>query len=314
MIDEEEMIIKTLDKLINKNIIKPYKESDKIIDMHVHSCYSDGVLTPNELIRLAIDKRISTLSITDHDTIEGIKKVDRTDKLIQDTGIEIINGIELSAKRETGRMHILGYGIDLENKDLNKKMSELRDISINSVLTILEQIKKDYNIRFNYDDIKDLVNSTHHINRVDIARLCVKNGYATSVKDAFNRYLIDAYDKTRTTRTGIYYEECLDLIKRSGGIPVLAHPKTLELSEKELLKTIRDMMSCGLEGIEVYHSSHSLEQMKLYRRVAEEYNLLISGGSDFHGKGVKPDIEMGSGKNNNLNIKTLSLVDRLHNR
>ena len=96
MIDEEEMIIKTLDKFINKNIIKPYKESDKIIDMHVHSCYSDGVLTPNELIRLAIDKRISTLSITDHDTIEGIKKVDRTDKLIQDTGIEIINGIELS--------------------------------------------------------------------------------------------------------------------------------------------------------------------------------------------------------------------------
>ena len=167
-----DMMCQTLDKYYMEKIILPYRKSEKAIDMHTHTNYSDGDLSPEKLIRLAIDKRIGTLAITDHDTIEGIKKVNRNEDIIVDTGIEIINGIELSAKRETGRMHILGYGIDLENKDLNKKMSELRDISINSELTILEQIKKDNNIRFNYDDIKDLVNSTHHINRVDIARLC----------------------------------------------------------------------------------------------------------------------------------------------
>ena len=307
-----DMMCQTLDKYIMKKIILPYKKSEKIIDMHAHTNYSDGDLSPQELIRLAIDKRIGTLAITDHDTIEGIKKVNRNEDIIVDSGIEIINGIELSAKTDKGRMHILGYGIDLNNKALNKKMIDLRDNSINSVLSIMEQIKRDYGIRFGYDDIKVLVNANHNLGRPDLAKLYVKYGYATTSQDAFDKYLIDAYNKTRQTGKGLQYQECLELIINSGGIPVLAHPKSLELSEKEFLILLKEMISCGLKGIEVYHSSHSKEEMDYYLEIANKYGLLISGGSDFHGKSVKPDIELGTGKDKNIKIKKLSLLDKLH--
>lgn len=288
------------------------EKDENIIDMHTHTNFSDGDLSPQELIRLAINKKIKTLAITDHDTIEGIKKVDRNENIISDSGIEIINGIELSAKVDKGRMHILGYDIDLNNKELNKKMVDLKDNSINSVLSIMEQIKRDYGIRFNYEDIKKLVNANHNLGRPDLAKLCVKYGYATTIQDAFDKYLIDAHNKTRQTSKGLEYKECLELITNSGGIPVLAHPKSLELSEKEFLILLKEMISCGLKGIEVYHSSHSKKEMDYYLKIANNYNMLISGGSDFHGKSVNPDIELGTGKNNNIKIKKLSLIDKLY--
>ncbi len=305
---EDNLAIETLNRIYLDKVINPYRKSKKIIDMHTHTNYSDGDLSPQELIRLAIDKRIGTLAITDHDTIEGIKKVNRNEDIIVDSGIEIINGIELSAKTDKGRLHILGYGIDLNNKALNKKMIDLRDNSINSVLSIMEQIKRDYGIRFGYDDIKELVNANHNLGRPDLAKLCVKYGYATTSQDAFDKYLIDAHNKTRQTSKGLQYQECLELITNSGGIPVLAHPKSLELS----LILLKEMISCGLKGIEVYHSSHSKEEMDYYLEIANQYGLLISGGSDFHGKSVKPDIELGTGKDKNIKIKKLSLLDKLH--
>lgn len=283
-----------------------------LIDMHAHTNYSDGELSPNDLIKLAIDKGIGTLAITDHDTIQGIKTIDRSLDYIVDSGIEIINGIELTAKVNKGRMHILGYGIDLNNEALNRKMIALRDNSINYVLSIIEQIKRDYGIRFGYEDIKELVNANHNLGRPDLARLCVKYGYAVSIPDAFDKYLVDAFNKTRKIGKGLQYQECLELIINSGGIPVLAHPKSLELSDKELLILLKEMISYGLQGIEVYHSSHTLEEMNYYLEIANKYNLLVSGGSDFHGKSVKPDVELGTGKNNNIKIKKLTLVDKLH--
>ena len=262
-----------------------YIESEKLIDMHTHTNYSDGDLSPQELIKLAIDKGIGTLAITDHNTIEGIKKVNKNNDTIVASGIKIINGIELSAKTDIGRMHILA---------------------------IMEQIKRDYGIRFSYEDIKTLVNANHNLGRPDLAKLCIKYGYASTVQEAFDKYLIEAHNKTRQTSKKLPYQECLELITKSGGIPILAHPKTLELSEKELLILLKEMISYGLKGIEVYHSSHSQEEMSYYLEIASKYDLLISGGSDLHGKTVKPDIELGTGKNNNIRIKKLSLLDKLY--
>jgi hypothetical protein len=285
---------------------------NKIIDMHSHTIFSDGELSPSELIALAISKNIKTLAITDHDTIDGIKTVNRDEKIIKDSQIEIINGIELSVKTSHGRMHILGYDINLNSDLLNKKLIELKDNSLNQLLSIMEQIKRDYDIRFSSEDIKNLINSNRKLGRPDLARLCIKYGYANSVSDAFNKYLIEAHNKVRNYSKGINYEECLDLITKSEGIPVLAHPKSLELSEKDFLILLKDMIKCGLRGIEVYHSSHTKEEMNFYLEIANKYNLLTSGGSDFHGKNTKPDIELGTGKNNNLKIKHLSLLDELH--
>lgn len=275
------------------------------MDLHIHTCYSDGELTPNEIINLAKENNLSTIAITDHDTISGLK-----DLTLDETNIKVIPGIELSAKVDHGRMHILGYNIDVNNIELNNKLNELRDNSLNSVLSIIEQIKCDYNIVFGYEDIKELINANKNLGRPEIAKLCLKNGYANSVDEAFEKYLNPAYQKVRKRNKGLSYPECIKLIINSGGIPVLAHPKSLKISEYELCILVEDMMKLGLQGIEVYHSSHSKEEMNLYLQIANKYNLLISGGSDFHGKTVKPEVNIGTGINNNLSITNLSILEK----
>lgn len=280
---------------------------EKLIDLHTHSNYSDGEYSPQDLINLAIKNNIGTIALTDHDTIDGIKTVDK-EKYPE---IKIINGIELTAKVDKGRMHILGYNIDLNNSILKQKMAILKDNSLNSVLSIYEQIKKDYGIYFHYDDLKELINANHNLGRPDLAKLCIKYGYAKTVSEAFDKYLIAAYNKIRTSKKGLFYEEVIDLIKVSGGIPVLAHPKSLELSDDEFRACLVKLMATGLQGIEVYHSSHSLEETLYFKQIAQEYNLLISGGSDYHGPNVKPDIELGTGKNKNLCLKKLSILDKI---
>lgn len=294
------------------------KDSNKIIDMHTHTNYSDGDLSPQELIRLAIERGVGTLAITDHDTIAGIKTVDRENPMIVSSGIEIINGIELSVKLDepyngnNRRMHILGYGIDLNNATLNEKMEILKDNSFHSFLSIMEQIRRDNKIQFNYKDILRTLNANHNLGRPDLAKLCVQYGFATTPQKAFDDYLIAAKEKIEQTSKGLPYQECLELITSSGGIPVLAHPKSLNLSEKEFLKLLKEMIGNGLKGIEVYHSSHTKKEMNYYLEIANRYDLLISGGSDFHGESIKPDIELGTGKNNNIKIKKLSILNELH--
>jgi len=309
--ESDDFEINSIQEYYLNKIIKPYKESDKIIDMHTHTNFSDGELSPNELIRLAINKKIGTLAITDHDTLDGIKNIDENNSLIIDSGIKIINGIELSAKVDKGTMHILGYDFDKNNETLNNKMEKLKDNRVNSVLSIMEQIKKDYKIVFSYKDIKELINSNHNLGRPDIARLCVKYGYANSVPDAFDKYLNDAHNKVRSTNKKLSYQECLELISKSNGIPVLAHPKSLELNDKELLYLLKDMINYGLIGIEVFHPTHTSEETNKYLELANKLNLLISGGSDYHGINTKPDIELGTGKNNNINIKELSILNKI---
>ena len=280
----------------------------KKIDLHTHTTYSDGELTPQQLIELAKKQNIEYLGISDHYTIRGLQS------LKTKQNITLINGVELSGDVKKGKMHILGYDFNINDETLNKELNKLRDNSINNVLSIIEQIKKDYNIIFGYDDIKEMISQDHNLNRVDVARLCVENGYAETIQQAFQKYLIDAFEKTRTLNKRLTYEETIELIRKSGGIPVLAHPKSLEQTEIELLKTIKELIKCGLQGIEVYHSSHTEEETKLYLEIAHKYNLLISGGSDYHGPTVKPNIELGTGENNNLHIKQLSILEEIKHR
>ena len=287
-------------------------DDNKYIDMHTHSIYSDGQLEVDELIKLAIKNNVSILSITDHDTLLGNKNI--SDCYRKSNDIMIINGIELSAKVDKGRMHILGYDYDINNYELNNKMDELKVNSIYAIMACINQLRIDYNIVFSEKEIKDIINRKGNIGRPLVARLLVKYGYASSVEDAFQKYLNPAYNKTRKTNKGINYEECIRLIKEANGISVLAHPNQLLLNDTELENTLKKLISCGLDGIEVYHCGHSKEEVEKYLYLANKYNLLISGGSDFHGIDVKSDIELGSGYKNNVKIKSLSLVDEIKRR
>ena len=294
------------------DILNNYINNNKYIDMHSHSIYSDGQLEIDELISLAIKNNIRVLSITDHDTLLGNKNI--SDYYRKNQDIMIINGIELSAKVDKGRMHILGYDYDINNYELNKKMDELKVNSIYAIIACINQIRIDYNIVFSEDEIKEIINRKGNIGRPLVAKLLVKYGYVNSVKEAFDKYLNPSYSKTRKTNKGISFEECIRLIKDANGLSVLAHPNQLLMDDNELESTLKKLISCGLDGIEVYHSGHSKEEVEKYLDLANKYNLLISGGSDFHGKDVKPNIELGSGYNNNIKIKKLSLVDEIIKR
>lgn len=285
---------------------------DKLIDMHVHTNYSDGQYSPDEVIKLGIDAGIGVMAITDHDTLDGIKKVDRNKDFIRESGIKIVNGIEISAHSDNGTMHILGYDVDLDNKELNNKLKELRTNRMNSTLAVMEQIRRDYGITFSYCDIIELVNS-NHVGRPGLAKLCVKYGFSDSVQDAFDNFLNPAKEKVRKYSKNLFYPEVFKLVKEAGGVVILAHPKTLKLFDDELDKLISNMKDYGLDGIEIYNSIHTIDDIKFYKYLADKYNLLISGGTDFHGPLIKPNIEIGTGYGN-IKIKRLSLVDELKKR
>lgn len=310
---EINLALRTLDKIYYERIIKPYKNSEKIIDMYTFSKYSGGDLSPYELIRLAIEQKVKTLAITDYNTIEGVKNINRNDELIIDSGIEIINAVMLSGESNLGMINILGYGIDVNNKNLNIKMSKLKDNNINLTLSILEEIKKEYGIRFCYEDIKKIINANHNLGILDIVRLFIKYGYINKINTEILNYLSSVFNKVRHLNNGLTYQECIELIVNSGGIPVL-YPKILNISEKESLVLLREMIGLGLKGIMVYQSNYSQEEIEYYLEIATKYNLLISGGSGFHSEIFSEGVKVGTGKNNNINIKNLSLLNELHKK
>lgn len=304
--DELLHILNIYEPNLGKKLAEINTQDVTYVDMHTHSVYSDGDLSPNELIKEAAKNNVSIISITDHDTLLGYKYLLSDKNNSELSLIKVISGIELSAKTDKGRMHILGYNFDLDNKELNEKITELKTNSFYSVLGIINQMRMDYGICFDADDIRDIFNKKGNVGRPDIAKLCIKYGYANSVQDAFDKYLNEAYQKTKVTNKGIPYEECIRLIKNAGGISVLAHPNQLLMDDEELEETLQKLIECGLDGIEVYHSGHSMEETEKYLALAQKYNLLISSGSDYHGKSVKPEIELGACK-----VKKLSILDKI---
>ena len=283
-----------------------------IVDLHAHSIYSDGCLSPKEIIELAKKESITTLAITDHDNIEGSKELIR----LNPEGINIYSGVELTAKANKGRMHILGYNIDLENEKLNEKLKEMKDASIYNIMLYVELLKKYFAIIIPEEELNNLLSIKGNIGRPQLALLLIKLGYCRTVDEAFNKYLIFVYEKTRTIKKGLTKEECIDLITSAGGIASLAHFNSLKMSLEELKNEILYLKSLGLGAIESTHINLSDEERSLARNIATEYNLLETGGTDYHGPKVKPDVYIGTGRNGNVLIpeNTLSLTKKYPSR
>lgn len=285
---------------------------DRIVDLHTHSIYSDGQYSPKEILDMAKKNNIGTLALTDHDNINGSKELVK----FNNEGIYIYSGVELTAKVDKGRMHILGYNIDLENEELNKRLEEMHEASIYNLLLYIELLKKDFNIIISEKDINDIISKPGNIGRPQLALKMIELGIVKSVDEAFNKYLRTVYNKVRKIKKGLTKEEAISLIINAGGIPVLAHPGSLDLSRYDLEKEISYLQVLGLKGIERIHTNNKPEDRIFYEQLAKKYHLLESGGSDFHGPSVKPDVELGHGKNNNVKIKenTLSLTNKIKSR
>lgn len=281
-----------------------------MIDLHSHSTHSDGTKTPSELLNLAKEKNITVYAITDHDDIEGSKKLVN----LPHDGITIYSGVELNAKVDKGQMHILGYNIDLYNNDLNNKLKELKENSKYNIMLYVKQLKEDYDIELPQEDIDKILNREGNIGRPLLALLLIKYGHCQTVGEAFDKYLMDT--KVRQHKMWITKEDCLDLITNAGGIPVLAHPFTLKLTKEELKEEIEYLVSKGLKGIETVHSKGSKEDREYYKELAKEFNLITTGGTDYHGPEVKPNIELGTGIENNVNIteNDISIIDLIPSR
>jgi predicted metal-dependent phosphoesterase TrpH len=284
----------------------------RYVDLHTHSVYSDGSKEPKEVLLEAKKNNVGILALTDHDNIEGSKEIIKTNN----KEIYLYSGVELTANVPKGRMHILGYNIDLENINLNKRLKEMREASIYNIMLYIELLKKDFNIIIPQDKIDWLLNLKGNIGRPQLSLILIEMGYCKTVQEAFDKYLISVFEKVRSIKKGLTKEEAVSLIVESDGIATLAHPGTLLMDSEELRKELLYLKNLGLKCIEVFHSNTPQEMREYYIKLAEELNLMISGGTDYHGHEIKPDIDIGYGRNNNTRIEeqSISLIKNIKSR
>ncbi len=280
------------------------------IDLHMHTIYSDGEYSPSEILDICHKNNVNIVSITDHNSIEGSKNAILVNKY---DDILVIPGIEFSAKYELkgGGLHILGYNMNLNNEDLNNVTKTIRDENNERMQAILYALKKYEGISFASADIDGIFSKPGNIGKPEVAKLCVKYGYSKTVREAFDTILIKIDSQIPERKFKIEPYDCIDIINSASGIASLAHPITLKKNENELMNFIGDLAHHGLKSVEVYHSLQDREFSSMLRKITKHYDILYSCGSDFHGPNVSPNVQIGSGKNDNLNLHYVSILKEI---
>ena len=250
-------------------------------DLHVHTPYSDGTDPLDEIIRQARGRRVSAIAVTDHDTTEALRHVPEHE------GVDIIPGIEFSTWHDGVSVHVLGYFIDIDFDELEDTLTSLKKERRERGLKIMDNLEKYEGIRIDRDIILSK-GPEHMVGRMDIARALVRMKLVKTPAQAFERYIGDGmpcYVSTRKISTA----EAAHLIKRAGGIPVLAHPGVIRgFDDYDAL------IDTGLEGIEVFYPKHSQGERQFFYDLAVRRNILITGGSDFHGRATPGRNKLGA--------------------
>ena len=258
------------------------------IDLHVHSSASDGTLSPSELVLEAKKQGLLAFALTDHDTIDGIAEARTAAK---EAGIELIPGVELSTEYKEKEIHMVGLFLDETNPRLLEHLTRFRDNRKNRNLKMYELLQQE-----GFDITKEALQEMFPdavLTRAHVARFLLDKGYIKSISEAFEKYIGDGC-RCNVPREKISPQEAIELIHHAGGKAILAHPILYHMSDQRLRELITDCVSCGLEGIEALYSTYQPGDERYIRRLADEYNLKLSGGSDFHGSN-KPQIHLGSG-------------------
>ncbi len=254
----------------------------KFADLHLHTFFSDGTYSPDELARAASKVGLSAISVVDHDTVSGLSV---TEEACSRQRIELIPGIELTAEHEGLEVHILGYFIDYNNPAFLKKMDFLKEGRIQRIHRITDKLKA-LGKNLEPQDVFALAEKGT-VSRLHVARAMFKKGLINSIQEAFQLYI---GDKCPASVLGFKFSprEIIELIRSAGGVPVLAHPYSL--GKDELVAKFADY---GLMGLEAYYAEHSASMTKKYLEIARRLNLLVTGGSDCHGL-AKPEVKIGS--------------------
>lgn len=248
------------------------------IDLHVHTLYSDGVYSPEKVVDTAIDVGLQAISLTDHDNIlsykvaqDYIKEKNLVDKL------EIIQGVEINTLYKNYEVHILGYFMDTENSDFKNLLKTQQNARVAQTKEIITLLGKKEGIRIKYEDIQKQVAPGGSIGRPHIAKAIANVGGTSNVIEAYAKYINDSSHVYVPRKTVTPYD-AVEIIYGAGGVPVIAHPYDIDIAEK----LIKNLMSCGLRGIEAYHRKHSPACVEYFSSMAEELGLIVTGGSDFH--------------------------------
>lgn len=260
------------------------------IDLHIHSCCSDGAYHPTQLITMAKQLGVEVIAIADHDSVAGIP--DAISAGI-DSGVEVIPAVELSVHFEDFKdVHLLGYGIDFSDVLFLKRIDSFRnrrEQRNNEIMDLVNrQLFAEGRDAITTDEVLAFANDA--IGRPHIARVLMARNYVSNMEEAFQRYLVPC----NVAKSYWLMESAIDEIHRIGGAAVLAHPTSISKDQTELRRVISALKNMGLDGIEVFNNMGWPLDIEFLRRLAAELDLIVTAGSDFHG--IETGIEIGKGR------------------
>lgn len=256
----------------------PDSDIGYFVDLHAHTTASDGIYTPSRLIDMAAACGVRALAITDHDTIDGL---DEGLARAAELGFNCIPGVEFSIAYEDGTFHMVGLNIDRTNPVLCEKINELKFIRGKRVDDIINDLNRN-GVDVSSDELEGITGETA-IGRPHIARLLIRKGYGADMADIFRKYLVRG-KPGYVRKKKITAAEAVDLISISGGVPVIAHPISLNFKSFDRFEQILDgLVNIGVRGVEAYAAMHTPEEAQRFAGIARARGLVVTGGSDYHG-------------------------------
>ncbi len=265
----------------------------------MHTTVSDGMLTPHEVVLEASERGLSAIGITDHDTMQGLPYAEAAGRKY---GVDIVPGVELSADYERKEIHLVGYFCDPSNPVLRKTLKKIRLNRFERMVKMVEKLKK-LGLSLELSDVFKNVKG-NLLGRPHLAITLCEKGYCQNPAEAFKQY-IGARGPAYVERMKFTPFDAIFLIRNARGIPVLAHPGLY--GEDKMIPTL---VSAGLLGIEVFHPDHQLFANLRYLKLAKKYNLLITGGSDFHGSNLGSSPHVGYVSVSSLYLEKLRNVSK----
>ncbi len=251
-------------------------------DLHIHSTYSDGSQTPEEIVAEAIEKKLTAIAIADHDTVQGVMPAIEA---ARGSDLLVIPAVEISTEYQKAEVHILGYWIDLESDELHATFVYVREARRRRANEIVGKLRQS-GVEITLDDVIAQSDGVT-LGRPHVAQALMEAGYVAGMQEAFDRFL--GRDRPAfVKRYKLSPHEAVDAIREAGGCPVLAHPG-LGVSDR----VIDGLIETGIEGIEAYHTHHSTSNTRRAIRIADEHGLLVSGGTDSHGPRGSHPVEIG---------------------
>ena len=254
------------------------------VDLHIHSTASDGRFSPAEIVHKAVELGLTVIAISDHDTVEGIAPALEAAKAFP--GLKIIPGVEISTDATSGEVHILGYFVDPANHELQVALERFRKSRRERAKEMINKLG-DLGIHIDWQRVQEIAGG-NSIGRPHTAQAMLEKGYITSLGEAFTKF-IGQGKIAYVERERVSPVEAIQLILQAHGLPVLAHPLTVQNPER----MVAELKAAGLVGIEAYYDGYTTDEVNRLTSLADRYNLIATGGSDYHGLDANTETMIG---------------------